>query len=115
MSLYNKAFVNDKEYHCDSKQVCLSPYKTSCNRDVVMNDGEIHFSAAMKEMVYNVYTRDLYYKYLISSLLDQFISYKENEVLWTCTQVSISPTFYEQQLLCQNPFAKKLQTQIVST
>jgi hypothetical protein len=29
-------------------------------------------------------------------------------------QVSISPTFYE-QLLCQNPFAKKLQTQIVST
>ncbi len=28
--------------------------------------------------------------------------------------VSISPTFYE-QLLCQNPFAKKLQTQIVST
>jgi hypothetical protein len=27
---------------------------------------------------------------------------------------SISPTFYE-QLLCQNPFAKKLQTQIVST
>ncbi len=30
------------------------------------------------------------------------------------TQVSISPTFYE-QLLRQNPFAKKLQTQIVST
>jgi hypothetical protein len=30
------------------------------------------------------------------------------------TQVSISPTFYE-QLLGQNPFAKKLQTQIVST
>jgi len=29
-------------------------------------------------------------------------------------QVSISPTFYK-QLLCQNPFAKKLQTQIVST
>jgi hypothetical protein len=28
--------------------------------------------------------------------------------------VSISPTFYE-QLLRQNPFAKKLQTQIVST
>jgi hypothetical protein len=28
--------------------------------------------------------------------------------------VSISPTFYG-QLLCQNPFAKKLQTQIVST
>jgi hypothetical protein len=28
--------------------------------------------------------------------------------------VSISPTFYE-QLLCQNPFAKKLQIQIVST
>jgi hypothetical protein len=28
--------------------------------------------------------------------------------------VPISPTFYE-QLLCQNPFAKKLQTQIVST
>jgi hypothetical protein len=28
--------------------------------------------------------------------------------------VSISPTFYE-QLLCQNPIAKKLQTQIVST
>jgi hypothetical protein len=28
--------------------------------------------------------------------------------------VSISPTFYE-QLLCRNPFAKKLQTQIVST
>jgi hypothetical protein len=27
--------------------------------------------------------------------------------------VSISPTFYE-QLLSQNPFAKKLQTQIVS-
>jgi hypothetical protein len=32
----------------------------------------------------------------------------------TCDQVSISPTFYE-QLLRQNPFAKKLQTQIVST
>jgi len=30
-----------------------------------------------------------------------------------CHQVSISPTFYE-QLLRQNPFAKKLQTQIVS-
>jgi hypothetical protein len=29
-------------------------------------------------------------------------------------QVSISPTFYE-QLLRQNPFAKKLETQIVST
>ncbi len=29
-------------------------------------------------------------------------------------QVSISPTFYE-QLLRQNPFAKKLQTQILST
>ncbi len=29
-------------------------------------------------------------------------------------QVSISPTFYE-QLLHQNPFTKKLQTQIVST
>jgi hypothetical protein len=29
-------------------------------------------------------------------------------------QVSISPTFYEQRLR-QNPFAKKLQTQIVST
>jgi len=29
-------------------------------------------------------------------------------------QVTISPTFYE-QLLRQNPFAKKLQTQIVST
>jgi hypothetical protein len=28
--------------------------------------------------------------------------------------VSISPTFYE-QLLRQNPFAKKIQTQIVST
>jgi hypothetical protein len=28
--------------------------------------------------------------------------------------VSISPTFYE-QLLHQNPFAKKLETQIVST
>jgi hypothetical protein len=28
--------------------------------------------------------------------------------------VSISPTFYE-QLLHQNPFAKKLQTQFVST
>ncbi len=28
-------------------------------------------------------------------------------------QVSISPTFYE-QLLRQNPFAKKLQTQIVN-
>jgi hypothetical protein len=28
--------------------------------------------------------------------------------------VSISPTFYE-QLLRQNPFAKKLQTQLVST
>jgi hypothetical protein len=31
-----------------------------------------------------------------------------------CSLVSISPTFYE-QLLRQNPFAKKLQTQIVST
>jgi hypothetical protein len=31
-----------------------------------------------------------------------------------CHQVTISPTFYE-QLLRQNPFAKKLQTQIVST
>jgi len=30
------------------------------------------------------------------------------------TLVSISPTFYE-QLLRQNPFAKKLETQIVST
>ncbi len=30
------------------------------------------------------------------------------------TQVSISPTFYE-QLLRQDPFAKKIQTQIVST
>jgi hypothetical protein len=29
-------------------------------------------------------------------------------------QVAISPTFYE-QLLCPNPFAKKIQTQIVST
>jgi hypothetical protein len=29
-------------------------------------------------------------------------------------QVSISPTFYE-QLLRQNPFGKKLQTQIAST
>ena len=29
-------------------------------------------------------------------------------------QVPISPTFYE-RLFCQNPFAKKLQTQIVST
>jgi hypothetical protein len=33
---------------------------------------------------------------------------------WQCCQVSISPTFYE-QLLCQNPFAKKLPTQMVST
>ncbi len=32
----------------------------------------------------------------------------------TGDQVSISPTFYE-QLLRQNPFAKKLETQIVST
>jgi hypothetical protein len=31
-----------------------------------------------------------------------------------CHQVSISSTFYE-QLLHQNPFAKKIQTQIVST
>jgi hypothetical protein len=31
-----------------------------------------------------------------------------------CHLVSISPTFYE-QLLHQNPSAKKLQTQIVST
>ena len=31
-----------------------------------------------------------------------------------CHQVSISPAFYE-QLLRQNPFTKKLQTQIVST
>jgi hypothetical protein len=31
-----------------------------------------------------------------------------------CNQVSISPAFYE-QLLHQNPFTKKLQTQIVST
>jgi hypothetical protein len=30
------------------------------------------------------------------------------------SQVSISPTFYE-QILRQNPFAEKLQTQIVST
>jgi hypothetical protein len=30
------------------------------------------------------------------------------------SQMPISPTFYE-QLLRQNPFAKKLQTQIVST
>jgi hypothetical protein len=29
-------------------------------------------------------------------------------------QMSISPTFYE-QLLRQNPFAKKIQTQIIST
>ncbi len=33
---------------------------------------------------------------------------------WYCHLVSISPTFYE-QLLRQNPFAKKLQTKIVST
>jgi hypothetical protein len=32
----------------------------------------------------------------------------------SCLLVSISPTFYE-QFLRQNPFAKKLQTQIVST
>ncbi len=32
----------------------------------------------------------------------------------SASHVSISPTFYE-QLLHQNPFAKKLQTQIVST
>jgi hypothetical protein len=32
----------------------------------------------------------------------------------TGKQVTISPTFYE-QLWCQNPFAKKLQTQFVST
>jgi hypothetical protein len=31
-----------------------------------------------------------------------------------CHLVSISPTFYE-QLLHQNPLAKKIQTQIVST
>jgi len=31
-----------------------------------------------------------------------------------CTQVSILETFYE-QLMRPNPFAKKLQTQIVST
>jgi len=36
------------------------------------------------------------------------------KVLWILTQLSISPTFCE-QLLHQNPFAKKLQTQIVST
>jgi hypothetical protein len=37
-----------------------------------------------------------------------------NQLSVSDTRVSISPTFYE-QLLCQNPFAKKLQTQIVST
>jgi hypothetical protein len=35
-------------------------------------------------------------------------------MLWLACLVSISPTFYE-QLLRQNPFAKKLQTQIVTT
>ncbi len=35
-------------------------------------------------------------------------------LIQNCVQVSISPTFYE-QLLRQIPFAKKLQTQIVST
>jgi hypothetical protein len=38
----------------------------------------------------------------------------KQKVSWFEGQVSISPTFYE-QLLRQNPFAKKLQTQILST
>jgi hypothetical protein len=37
-----------------------------------------------------------------------------HKLLIKLTPVSISPTFYE-QLLCRNHFAKKLQTQIVST
>jgi hypothetical protein len=46
------------------------------------------------------------------------ISYENkilNDITYSfCKLVSISPTFYE-QLLHQNPFAKKLQTQILST
>jgi hypothetical protein len=38
----------------------------------------------------------------------------DDPIIDSDSQVSISPTFYE-QLLCQNPFAKKLQTHIVST
>jgi hypothetical protein len=45
-----------------------------------------------------------------SQNLDQLIDSK----LYFENLVSISPTFYE-QLLHQNPFAKKLETQIVST
>jgi hypothetical protein len=37
-----------------------------------------------------------------------------SQMKWEAHQVSLSPTFYE-QLLRQNPFTKKLQTQIVST
>ncbi len=50
-----------------------------------------------------------------------FLAIRQNKlerfIDWTnisFNQVSISPTFYE-QLLRQNPFAKKIQTQIVST
>ena len=48
-----------------------------------------------------------------------FVIFNEIKVakyIWDqcCYLVSISPTFYE-QLLRQNPFAKKLQTQIEST
>jgi len=39
---------------------------------------------------------------------------KDHELHFSAVQVSISPTFYE-QLLRQIPFAKKLETQIVST
>jgi len=44
----------------------------------------------------------------------KFVQYLRANAVGCSTQVSISPTFYE-QLLCQNPFAKKLQTQFVST
>ncbi len=46
--------------------------------------------------------------------MTEFFKYREQPFSSVnLAQVSISPTFYE-QLLRQNPFAKKLQTQIVS-
>ncbi len=50
----------------------------------------------------------------VLAFLNQKIQDIEKYLRPKVAQVSISPTFYE-QLLRQNPFAKKLETQIVST
>jgi hypothetical protein len=46
--------------------------------------------------------------------VDYVLFYQDKSAANLCHLVSISPTFYE-HLLRLNPFAKKLQTQIVST